>query len=58
MSVPTQMLPPDTKMIEMMGGGMYVFSLYFGDGGRFLFGEPYKTSVEMLNSTWTRPLCF
>ena len=47
MSVPTQMPPPDTKMIEMMGGGMYVFSLYFGDGGRFLFAEPYKTGVEM-----------
>lgn len=45
--VPTHMPPPGAKMVEMTGGGMYIFSLCFGDGGRFLFGEPYQAAVEM-----------
>lgn len=45
--VPTHMPPPGAKMVEMTGGVMHIFSLCFGDGGRFLFGEPYQTAVEM-----------
>ena len=45
--VPTHMPPPDTKMTEVTGGGMYTFSLYFGDSGKFLFGETYQMAIDM-----------